>query len=154
MTWTFQVESFPAFLEEVKPLLTKHWEEIALDKGHVPLDPQYEVYLARDRAGEVMAVTARKDGALVGYFVGFVAPGLHYRTCLTCIGDIFYILPEHRGDGAGIYLFKAVEAECKRRGVQRMFAGSKLHKDVAFLFDKLGYAEVERTYCCTFFGGA
>lgn len=142
---TWQVEPFPAFLEEAKPLFPHHWDELALNKEHVPLDPQYETYLERDRRGEVLVVAGRSAGDLVGYFVGFVAPGLHYRTCLTLTMDIFYVVPEHRGR-QGIALFRAVEAEAKRRGVQRMFVGSKLHADASWLFEKLRYTEVERYY--------
>jgi GNAT superfamily N-acetyltransferase len=142
---TFGVEPFPDFLEEAKPLFPQHWEELALNKDQVPLDPQYEVYLERDRRGEVLLIAGRETGRLVGYFVGFVAPGLHYRTCLTLTMDIFYVLPECRGR-SGLRLFRAVEAEAKRRGVQRMFVGSKLHKDAGWLFEKLGYVEVERYY--------
>lgn len=148
---TAQPEPFEPFLEEVKPVLPIHWEELALDREHVPLDPQYDVYLARDRRGEVMSIALREDGALVGYFVGFIAPGLHYKTCLTLTMDIFYVLPEHRGSGGGFVLFKAVEREARRRGIQRMFVGSKLHKDASWLFDRLGYKEVERYYEKTFF---
>lgn len=147
-------EPFAPFLEEVKPLLPVHWEELALDKGEVPLDPRYDVYLARDRDGQVMTIALRENGALVGYFVGFVSPGLHYQTCLTLTLDIFYVLPEHRGTGGGFTLFAAVEAEAKRRGVQRMFVGSKLHKDASWLFERLGYQEVERFYSKTFFEDA
>lgn len=142
---TFQTEPFPAFLEEAKPLFPRHWEELALDKDHVPLDPQYELYLEKDRLGEVLLIVAREAGELAGYFVGFVAPGLHYRSCLTLTMDIFWIRPESRGK-TGMALFWAVEAEAKRRGVQRMFVGSKLHKDASWLFENLGYVEVERYY--------
>jgi hypothetical protein len=31
-----------------------------------------------------------------------------------------------------------------------MFVGSKLHKDASWLFEKLGYTEVERYYSVTF----
>lgn len=143
-------EAFPPFLEEVKPVLPIHWAELALNKDEVPLNPQYEIYLERDRRGEVMTIALRDAGHLVGYFIGFVAPGLHYRTCLTLTLDIFYVLPEHRGSGGGFVLFKAVEAEAKRRGVQRMFTGSKLHQDASWLFERLGYVEVERYYSCWF----
>jgi GNAT superfamily N-acetyltransferase len=149
---TCQVEPFPPFLEEVKPMLPLHWEELALNKDRVPLDPQYDVYLDRNARGEVLVVTVREDGVLVGYFVGFVAPGLHYRTCLTLTMDIFWVHPDHRGAGAGIALFKAVEAEARRRGIQRMFVGSKLHKDASWLFERLGYEEVER-YFSLWLGG-
>jgi GNAT superfamily N-acetyltransferase len=144
---TAAVENLTERLEDLKPFFPLHWEELALNQKQVPLDPQYDVYLAKDAAGEMMLVTLRRDGEIVGYFVGFVGPGLHYRTCLTLTMDIFYVVPEHRGDGGGFVLFKAVEAEARRRGVQRMFVGSKLHKDASFLFQKLGYEEVERFYC-------
>ena len=143
---TCQVEPFPPFLEEVKPILPIHWEELALHKEKVPLDPQYNVYLERDAQGGVISITAREDGKLIGYFVGFIAPGLHYQTCLTCTMDIFYVHPDHRGGGTGYHLFKSAEKELKRRGVQRLFVGSKLHKDASWLFEKLGYEEVERYY--------
>ncbi len=130
----------------MKPFFPRHWEELALNQKQVPLDPQYETYLARDAAGEAMLVTLRKAGEIVGYFIGFVAAGLHYKTCLTLTMDIFFVVPEHRGDGGGFILFKAVEEEAKRRGVHRMFVGSKCHKEADWLFEKLGYDRVEVYY--------
>lgn len=143
---TAQVEPFPPFLEEVKPLLPQHWAELALNQDKVQLDPQYAEYLRRDAIGSLFLVTVREDSKLCGYFVGFVAPGLHYQTCLTLTLDIFWVHPEHRGAGAGFHLFKTVEKEAKRRGVQRMVVGSKLHKDASWLFEKLGYREIEHYY--------
>jgi len=46
----------------------------------------------------------------------------------------------------GVRLFKAVEVEAKRRGVDRMFVGSKCHKEASFLFERLGYERVEVYY--------
>lgn len=143
---TAHVESLTERLEDLKPFFPLHWAELALNQKQVPLDPQYDVYLAKDAAGEMMLVTLRKAGEIVGYFIGFVAPGLHYKTCLTLTMDIFWVRPEHRGEGAGFVLFKAVEKEARRRGVQRMFVGSKMHKDASWLFEKLGYEPVETFY--------
>lgn len=140
------VETFAGFLEELKPILPSHYEELALEKDKVPLDPQYEVYLQKEKQGEVIVVTLRETNKLIGYFIGFVAPGLHYKTCLTCHMDIFYVVKEWRGHGAGFILFRAVEEELKRRKVQRMYVGSKLHNDCSFLFEKLGYKLIENTY--------
>jgi GNAT superfamily N-acetyltransferase len=139
-------EPFAPFLEEVKPLLPEHYAELALNKDRVPLSPQYDEYLRRDALGMVLCVAVRDAGKLVGYFVGFIAPGLHYSTCLTLQLDIFWIHPDHRGQKGGFLLFKAVEAEAKRRGVQRMFIGSKTHLPADYLFEKLGYQKVESVY--------
>lgn len=144
-------EPFAPFLEEVKPLLPDHYRELALDQDHVPLSPQYDVYLERDRRGEVVCIAMRSAGELVGYFIGFKAPGLHYSTCLTLIADIFWLKPEHRGKNGGNLLFAAVEVEAKRLGVQRMFVGSKVHLDASWLFERRGYTKVETYYEATFF---
>lgn len=144
ITWC--VESLTEQLEEIKPLLNEHWLELALDQEKVPLDPQYDIYIERDVRGEVLFIAGRCNGALIGYFVGFVAPGLHYRTCLTLTMDIFWVHPEYRGQRAGVNLFKAVKIEAKRRGVKRIFVGSKMHKDASWLFELMGFKEVERYY--------
>lgn len=148
---TAHVESFEENLEYLKPLLPIHYQELALNQDKVPLSPQFDKYVAAEQRGELIFITLRKAGQMVGYFIGFVSPGLHYSTCLTCQMDIFYVLPEHRGDGAGFHLFKFVEKQLKNRGVQRMFVDSKMHKDASWLFEKLGYTPVE-TYYSTWLG--
>ena len=143
---TAQVESLTDTQEELKPLFPTHWEDLALNKDAVPLDPQYDLYLRRDAAGEVLFVSLRENSKLIGYFVGFIAPGPHYRTCLTGTMDIYYILPEKRGGTKALRLFRCVFQEMKRRGVQRVFMGSKLHKDTGRLFEAFGLRPVETFY--------
>lgn len=143
---TTQIESFTQLQPQLKDIFPKHWEELALNRDKVPLDPMYEVYFDRDARGEVLLVTLREVGEICGYFIGFINPGLHYRTCLTCIMDIFYVKPEHRNKRGGVKLFKAVETELKRRGVQRIYVGSKDHKPSGRLFEMLGYTQIETYY--------
>lgn len=144
---TTQIESFGDRLEEFRPLFPLHWAELALNQDKVPLDPQYDLYLAREARGELLFVTLREAGAPVGYFLGFIAPGMHYRTCLTCTMDIFWVHPDQRAKGMpGVRLFRAVEKELRRRGVQRWFAGSKVHADASALFERLAFERVEVYY--------
>lgn len=143
---TAQLETMRKGFPELQGLLNGHYDELALDKDRVPLDPQYEVYLEREDLGMVLYMTLRENGKLIGYFVGFIAPGLHYRTCLTCTMDVFYVHPDHRNGRGGLRLFRAVERELKRRGVQRWFVGSKLHKDSGRLFEAIGFHPVEMHY--------
>lgn len=143
---TCHVESFIERLPELKPLLPLHWAELALNKDQVPLDPQYEIYFERERRGELLFVVMRDAGELVGYFIGFITPGLHYKTCLTCTMDIFYVRQDRRNGSAGIRLFRFVEEELRRRGVQRWFMGSKVHADASALFERIGASKVEVYY--------
>jgi len=143
---TAQIESFTERLDELRPILPLHYAELALDQDKVPLDPRFDVYIDREAAGELLFVTLRSAGDLIGYFIGFVAPGLHYRTCLQCQMDIFYVHPDHRGSSAGAQLFRFTEAELKRRGVQRWFVGSKVHFPADWLFERLGFGKIETYY--------
>ena len=143
---SIQTEKLSDILDEMKIVFPLHWEELALNKDQVPLDPQYDIYLEREKRNEVLVVTVRQEGELIGYFVGFIAPGLHYKTCLTCTMDIFYIHPDYRGSDLGFKLFNYVERELKVLGVQRWFMGSKMHKDASFLFEKIGAEPVETYY--------
>ena len=143
---TCHIESFESQLTELKSLLPSHYKELALNQDKVPLDPQYQIYIERERRGELLFIVLRDAGELVGYFIGFIAPGLHYQTCLTCTMDIFYVRKDKRTGSAGIRLFKFVEVELKRRGVQRWFMGSKIHADASALFKRIGASPVETYY--------
>lgn len=149
---TAHVESFEQQLSELQALLPLHYEELALNKDKVPLSPQYGVYIERERRGELLFVTMREAGQLIGYFIGFIAPGLHYSTCLTCTMDIFFIAPEKRKGSVGVRLFRFVESELRRRGVDRWFMGSKIHADASALFKRIGAQPVE-TYYSKWLGG-
>jgi GNAT superfamily N-acetyltransferase len=144
---TTHIESFEERLSELQELLPEHYKELALNQDKVPLSPQYDVYIERERQGGLLFITMRDAGELVGYFIGFIAPGLHYSTCLTCTMDIFYIRKDKRGQALpGVRLFRAVEAELKRRGVQRWFVGSKVKADASKLFEFLDFERVEIYY--------
>lgn len=145
---TAQVEDIDAAYHsgELTQLLPVHWDKLALHKDKVPLDPQYEVYLQRNLRGEVCYITLRDEGKLVGYWIAFIAPGLHYKTCLTAQMDIWNLLPQYENGRAALILMRAVEREYQRRGVNRSFIGEKLHKPSGRLFKAFGYEPVETYY--------
>lgn len=144
---TAQIENYAECIEELKPLYEGHWAELAMDQDKVPLDPQYDTYLALDEAEQVLLATLREGGGIVGYFIGIVASGLHYKTCLTMTMDIFRVLPEHRNrELGGVKLFRCAEEEAKRLGVQRVVYASKTKKDASKLFEFLGCEKIETHY--------
>jgi GNAT superfamily N-acetyltransferase len=146
---TPHLESLRQGLPELQPLLPRHYEELSLHKLHDhPLAPQYDVYLAREDQGQLMYMTLRANGELVGYYIGFIAPGLHYKSCLTAHADIFYVVPEVRGGGSGDILFDAVEKEIRRRRCSLWQAGEKIHLSqfTSALFRKHGLEPAETIY--------
>lgn len=143
---TAQVERISDLIDEIKPLLERHWQEIGIYQDKMPLDPNYDLYRARDAAGEGIICTLRADGELVGYWIGFIAPGLHYKSTLTLTTDILFVSPEYRGLHGGQLLADCVKAEAQRRGVKIMYAGSKNHKEIAWFLERIGMTKIEEHF--------
>lgn len=146
---TAHVEPLMSQIDELKQLFDTHYNELALNRDKVPLSPQWHAYVQKEQAGQTVYVTLRDAGELIGYIVAFVAPGLHYSTCLTCHMDILFVKPDRRDAGAKgvLMMIDRLEQELKRRGVQRWFMGTKLHKDIGAIFKRRGFEPVEMTYC-------
>ena len=143
---TYAIEPFSAAQPEVARLCVRHWEEIALNKGAIALDPDWERYAVLDSMQAIVLATARAEGDLVGYQIFLVSPHLHYRSSLTALSDVVYLAPEHRFGMAGIRLMRCAEAELRRRGVQRVVQNVKLHTDWGRVLERMGYAPIERLY--------
>ncbi len=144
-------ESFIDTVDELRELVDAHWEKLALNKDQVPLAPRWDVYFDRERAGELMFIPLRDQGVMVGYWIAFIAPGLHYKTCLTAQMDIWNVMPGYETPKSIMTLMKAVEREYERRGVQRSFVGEKLHKPCGKLYKAFGYEPIE-THWSKWFG--
>lgn len=140
--FTAVAEPFMSQVEELKPLLPDHWRELGIYQDRMPLDPSWSVYDALEKAGQLLYVPLRKAGELVGYFIGIVTPGLHYKTTPTCKMDIAYVRPEHRG-GGGSVLFLSVKSELLRRGVKIWYVGSKDHHPIEGFYRAMGFEQIE-----------
>lgn len=144
---TFQAENLEATLDELRPLLDVHYRELAMHQDKIPLAPQFDIYIANEKIGQLLFYTVRDDAKLIGYFVGFISPGLHYSETVTCKMDIFYICAEYRGEGSlGLKLFRNLEVELRQRGVHHWFVGCKLKADAGPLFRRMGFEPIETYY--------
>lgn len=146
MSIVIQREDPRSLFHAIAPLLQKHWDEIALDKDAIKLDPDWARYADMAAKGSLVTITVRDEGELVGYAAFFLAPHLHYRTSLTAVSDIFFLRKDYRVGRTGIKLFQVAERELKALGVQKLCIMHKLHLDVGAIFERLGFRAIERTY--------
>lgn len=140
---TAAIETLDQCLEEMKPLFPEHWKELGLFQDKMPLNPQYNVYYAREVLGELVMPIVRKDGKIIAYWPTFIAPGMHYGSTLTATMDILWVHPDHRQDGVGSLLFETLKNELVRRGVEVWYVGSKNHKQIEWFFHGTGFKPVE-----------
>lgn len=151
----FAWEPFGDCIVEAQPLLHRHWEEVALNKGSIALDPDWDTYFALASAGRLHVLTARVEGRLVGYLSMVMGRLLHYRQVLWAESDIFWLDPSWRLGMTGIHLFKLGEQGMRSLGCRRIDFTPKLHFEaerggVGRILEHLGYKPIETTYSKTF----
>lgn len=143
---TFQVENWFEVREEMAPLWTLHYEEVALNKDKIKLKPDFAMYDNYANAGMLHIVVARKEGRIVGYHFSIVRPHLHYVDSLSSFCDIYMLIPEVRTGRTPLRLFEFVEKSLKARGVEKMFTGTKLSLNAGPLFEHMGWTPTEMLY--------
>lgn len=143
---TYQQESLVTTKADIIPLLEKHWEEVALNKEKIKLNPDWDAYANLEDAGILKIFTARDNRKLVGYFVVFVKSHIHYKDHLFCYNDVIFVDEEYRKGFTSPRLIKFAEKCLKADGVEVMIVNTKRHKPFDSLLVWLGYKHIENLY--------
>lgn len=130
---------------EAEPIFKTHYEELALHKDVMPMGCDHDFYFNLERNNFLLVVTARRDGRLIGYYVGIViAHHPHNKDGgKVSTTDMFYVLPDERKGGAGAKLLIAAENELRREGVKKATISTKLHFENGPLMDALGWEKTD-----------
>lgn len=139
-------EDYFKIRDEIKPLLEEHWEEIALNKDKIKLNPDWDLYQEIYEKGNLAIYTAREGESLVGYFVVMVTPNIHYKDHLFATNDIVFIRKDHRKGRTGINLIKFAEEDLKKFNVSVMVINVKTHKPFDKVLEWLGFKKIEHTF--------
>lgn len=146
MTITYQQEFLETCRDEAEVLIHKHWEEIALNKDKIKLNPDWEMYSLLESNGSLKIFTARNDGSLIGYFVVFVSKHIHYKDHLFANNDLLFLDEAFRKGLTGVKLIRFAEKCLKEDGVSVLTINTKVHKPFDVIMNKLGFNLVERIY--------
>jgi GNAT superfamily N-acetyltransferase len=99
-------------------LIQAHWEEVALSKDIMVLDPDWDRYRHLERQRALLCLGAFAQDGLVGYSIGAVMPHLHYRNLIYYQNDVLYLDPEHRRHRLGARLIRETEEHAEGRGAK------------------------------------
>ena len=146
MTITYQQEFLETCRDEAEVLIHKHWEEIALNKDKIKLNPDWEMYSLLESSGSLKIFTARSDGSLIGYFVVFVSKHIHYKDHLFANNDLLFLDENYRKGLTSVKLLKFSEKCLKEDGVSVLTINTKVHKPFDVIMNKLNFTLVERLY--------
>jgi GNAT superfamily N-acetyltransferase len=143
---TFQRENLENFLDDARPLLERHWAEIA-EYGDIALDPDVDRYQTLENAGCLRIYTLRLDHRLIGYAVFLLSAHLHYKSSTHAYGDVLFIDPEHRRGLLATRLIEYTETELRKDGVQVVHHHVKVqHPALGVVLGRMGYRHVEQNF--------
>jgi GNAT superfamily N-acetyltransferase len=104
-------ETYDQVIEDIKPLLDEHWEELAAFPD-IPLDPNFDFYQVASNRGAIRIYTARKDGELIGYAIYIInLSNPHYMETKWAISDIVLVRKPYRNAKVGTGLYDFIEAD-------------------------------------------
>lgn len=146
MSTTYQIERFDNVIDEIKPILERHWEEIANNKNKIPFKPDYDKYKQLDDTGVLHIATARSNGVLIGYCISFIVPHIHYSENLFASMDVLYLDKEHRGKMTGIRLIAFAENDLRKKDVSVFTFHIKTNHDIGPIMERLGFNKIEYIY--------
>lgn len=132
--------------ETLEFLIEEHYEEIAHNKEKIRLKPDWNRYFQLESQGLLLCCGAYDGDRLVGYYISFVMPNLHYSDDLFAVCDIVFILPEYRKGSTGLKLFKFHEDMCKELGVSVMTMHVKTDNDFSPLMERLEWKWAEKLF--------
>lgn len=145
---TYRSEPFSSFYADAKELIAAHWEEVATNPDVRKLAVDEAAFLKTDALGMLVCMTAREDGKLVGYVIGYLAEGQHTKGTKRAAINYYFIDRSVRGNGAFAALCIEFEKEAKRRGAvdctnrQKLKNGSPANAPDRF-FEAMGYDREE-----------
>lgn len=122
-------------LEELWPLLEKHWDELTTVKDLMIPKPNMEQYKAHEAAGSLMVFFLMDGEKIVGYSVSFLYHPMHWADLLVCHNDLLFVDPEYRNTTWSARMIIKTEVEAKKRGAPLMFWHGKPGTPFAKLMD-------------------
>lgn len=143
---SYQQEFLASVYVEIQQLIKDHWQEIAVNKDRIKLNPDWDAYEELEKNNRLKIFTAREDGNLVGYFVVITGVNIHYKDHLFGQNDVLYLSKDHRKGFTGIKLIKFAERCLKEDGISVLNINTKDHKPFDKLLDHMGYNMIERVY--------
>jgi len=136
--YVFHVERYASALPELIPLHRDHWQETEKYRHSIPLNPDYDGFIAQDRAGALVLFTIRKDGALVGQSTMKLHASMHSQT-LVANEDSLFLRKDHRGGFMMVRFIRYMDAILTALGVREVRVSSKLVNGADKLMMRAGF---------------
>lgn len=130
-------------------LFREHWDEVALNKRVMRLDPDWDTYRRLEASGVMLCLAAFEGleaNTLVGYAVTFVHQHLHYRGLTYAQNDVLFVTARHRKGSVGLSLIEETAKAARARGARLLVWHAKEGTKLDALLPRLGYGVQDVIY--------
>jgi hypothetical protein len=150
---TFQVESWVDYYNdpERENLWQEHYDDLQLaHENKMEMSPDIPGYERIEAAGQLIILTARKNGKLIGYSLAMVRRHLHYNA-LCGFEDSYFVTRSERGAGTGLVsagtgLIVKMLKLLKQRGCVRAYFMTKEFASIAQIFSRLDGKKMDEVW--------
>ena len=130
-------------IDELPPLFILYGQE----HPRVTIAPDWQHLMRMYAQGILRVMTARYNGALIGFAFSVVGPTIMTRTTLQGITVAIWLDPAYRQGRNGYNLLKANRDMLLSIGCKRLFVSADVaHQRQAVLYRRLGYKFEEASY--------
>lgn len=145
----------------LEDLAVLHWEEVEIDKEEIPLDLNFDMARAFEKAGQFRIAGLRRDGELIGYACFVIMAPMFHRTIPHAFCEGIYVDPPCRGP-ASLALVLWCERTLAEEGVRKIYFSERIPTDLSVdnkparlgaLLTALGYTMSERRHSKVLGGG-
>ena len=137
----FDIEKYSQWGEDIKELTKLHYDEVAVNKDVIPLDPDWDRYKYLCDNNLLLCITARDEKKLVGYSIFFITKHIHYKSTTYATNDVLYLHPNYRKGSLGLKLIKISEKFLKEINADKILWHIKFNKDFRSILHRLGYVD-------------
>lgn len=138
----FQERFDDTVIGEMKLLVFDHIAEVG--PFQFEFDVDWDKFVDLQESDSIRLFVARSEGNMVGYAIYIISTHTHFATTVFALQDALYIVPQFRGNGAGIGLIQFCEdmlVDCDAI-VQSVLP----ELDFSDLLTKNGYVPMEKLY--------
>lgn len=146
MSYTIRPISVEETRRDGQYLLQAHYQELTRHKARVRLEPDWKKYQDCEAAGLLVSLGIWDGTALIGYSVFILTPHIHYKAVIYAMNDVVFLREDYRNGIAGVKLLKASEAECERRGADKIVWHAKPDTALAEILPRMGYGLEEHVF--------
>ena len=142
----YSEEDYEDIVDELKGIVQSQWDELGENQEEIELDVDYDYYTQVDAQHQLVMLTARDEGLIVGYSVLILYGHQHHKDKAFAYNDLIWVIKPYRNGRVGYRLIKLAETILQDYGIRYVTYNFKNRFNFGHGIERMGYQPVETVY--------